>query len=184
MTTYVNGANGCAAKIEKTDGGWMLTVADPSGNARTSAHKSEKAAFKAMLAFEHSWREVPEVPKVSKEASGLCRRDALDAALRFLTRHGYGVDEIDWSCPAGTADIIAEADDVIVLAYVRTGDGPEPFAEIGRGPKRRQLESIAAAYLRDHATGEATVRFDVIDVHRLGGNRMFVRHHLGAYSGV
>lgn len=181
MTTYVNGANGCAAKIEKTDGGWMLTVADPSGNARTSAHKSEKAAFKAMLAFEHSWREVPEMPE---EASGLCRRDALDAALRFLTRHGYGVAEVDWSCPAGTADIIAEADDVIVFAYVRTGDGPEPFAEIGRGLKRRQLESIAAAYLRDRVIGEVTVRFDVIDVHHLGGGRMFVRHHLGAYSGV
>ncbi len=181
MTTYMNGANGCAAKIEKTDGGWMLTVADPVGNARTSAHKSEKAAFKAMLAFEHSWREVPEMPE---EASGPCRRDALDAALRFLTRHGYGVDEIDWCCPAGTADIIAEADDVIVFAYVRTGDGPEPFAEIGRGPKRRQLEGIAAAYLLDHLVGDVTVRFDVIDVHRLAEGRMFIRHHLGAYSGV
>ena len=92
--------------------------------------------------------------------------------------------EVDWSCPAGTADIIAEADDVIVLAYVRTGDGPEPFAEIGRGPKRRQLESIAAAYLRARVIGEVSVRFDVIDVQPRGGGRMFVRHPLGAYSGV
>lgn len=180
MTTYVNGANGCAAKIEKADGNWMLTVADPAGNARTSAHKSEKAAFKAMLAFEHSWREVPEMPE---EASGL-RRRALDAALRYLTRHGYAVAEVDWGCPAGTVDIVAKADDVIVFAYVRTGDGPEPFAEIGRGPKRRQLESIAAAYLRNRVTGDVTVRFDVLDAHYLGGDRVFVRHHLGAYSGV
>lgn len=107
-----------------------------------------------------------------------------EAAARFLLNRGYRILERNWTCFAGEADIIAEAEGVLVFVEVKTRRGTRYGlpSEAVRRAKRERYERIALAYVRDHYFGEAVVRFDVVSLLVLDDDRAFVRHHLGAYS--
>lgn len=106
------------------------------------------------------------------------------AAVRFLTRRGYRILERNWTCFAGEADIIALRDDALAFIEVKTRRSTAKGfpAEAVNPAKREKYERIALAYVRDHFLGEAVVRFDVVSVVALPGERAFIRHHIGAYS--
>lgn len=107
-----------------------------------------------------------------------------EAAARFLERRGYRILERNWTCFAGEADIIAVNDEALIFVEVKTRRGEAcglPSEAVTRA-KRERYERIALAYVTDHFFGEAIVRFDVVSISVLPGERAFVRHHVGAYS--
>lgn len=109
-----------------------------------------------------------------------------EAAVRFLLRRGYLILERNWTCFAGEADIIALREDTLAFIEVKTRRGARKGfpAEAVNAAKREKYERIALAYVQDHFLGEAVVRFDVISIVVLSGDRAFIRHHIGAYSAV
>ncbi len=107
-----------------------------------------------------------------------------EAAARFLRQNGYTILERNWTCFAGEADIIAVDDEALIFVEVKTRRSTDkglPSEAVTRA-KREKYERIALAYIQDHFFGEAVVRFDVIAITVLSGDRAFIRHHLGAYS--
>lgn len=177
MTTYMNIATGCSAQIEKSGEGWALAAVDSDGNVERSVHRSRKAAYRAMLEFEHGWQEVPESRerRARSEFKSLCD----EAAARFLGRRGFRILERDWGCPLGTVDIIAEHGDAVVFVEVRgrAGAADGPFPALRR--ERKGFESIACLYAAERLHHNAEVRYDVVDVTRTRGDQLFVRHHVG-----
>lgn len=107
-----------------------------------------------------------------------------EAAARFLETRGYHILERNWTCFAGEADIIAADEATLVFVEVKTRRGDIcglPSEAVGKA-KREKYEKIALAYVTDHFFGEAVVRFDVVSITVIPGDRAFVRHHVGAYS--
>lgn len=108
---------------------------------------------------------------------------ATEAASRYLGHRGYTVLETAWTCPAGTADIVAKDGDVLVFADVSSRDSAErSFASESCSKEiRAQRENIAIAWLAEHEDAvNETVRFDNLALLVVGSNRAFVRHHINA----
>ena len=91
--------------------------------------------------------------------------------------------ETGWTCPAGTADIVAKDGDTIVFADVSSRDSAERgFPSDSRTKKTRtKRENIAIAWLAEHedAVNEA-VRFDNIALLVIGKDRAMIRHHINS----
>lgn len=110
---------------------------------------------------------------------------ATEAVGRYLGHHGYTVLETGWTCPAGTADIVAEDGDTIVFADVASRSSAERgFPSESRSKKERtRRESIAIAWLAEHEdVVDRPIRFDNIALVVIGGDRAMVRHHIDALS--
>ena len=84
---------------------------------------------------------------------------ATEAASRYLDRRGYTVLETAWTCPAGTADIVAKDGNVLVFADVSSRDSAErDFPSESRSKKiRTQRENIAIAWLAEHEDADRQV---------------------------
>lgn len=110
---------------------------------------------------------------------------ATEAASRYLDRRGYTVLETAWTCPAGTADIVAKDGDVLVFADVSSRNSAERgFPSESRGKKiRTQRENIAIAWLAEHEDAvNETVRFDNLALLVVDSERAFIRHHINAFG--
>ncbi len=106
-----------------------------------------------------------------------------DAAARFLTKRGYHIVERNWKCFAGEADIIAIAGQTLAFIEVKTRRGTRkgfPAEAVGQA-KRERYERIALAYLCDNYLVDVAVRFDVVSIVVLPGERAFIRHHVDAW---
>lgn len=75
---------------------------------------------------------------------------ATEAASRYLNRRGYTALETAWTCPAGTAGIVAKDGDTIVFADMSSRDSAERgFPSESRSKKiRAQRENITIAWAR------------------------------------
>ena len=150
-----------------------------SSGKKTSSRKRQSSK----LSSEESPKGPSREPSQGRRNKELGRRGE-EAAARFLSRNGYRILERNWTCFAGEADIIALNDEALVFVEVKTRRGVDyglPSESVTRA-KREKYERIAMAYIQDHFFGEAVVRFDVVSIVVLSGDRAFVRHHLGAYS--
>lgn len=107
-----------------------------------------------------------------------------EAATELLRRKDYVILERNWSCVFGEADIIALDEGCLVFVEVKTRNSIEyGFPEEAVTPqKRTRYERIASAYLDCYDGPDARVRFDVIGVQGLAGNRAFVRHIVNAFA--
>lgn len=108
---------------------------------------------------------------------------AMKAASRFLEHRGYEVLETGWKCPAGTSDIVADDDGVLVFVDVSARDGADRGfpAESCSQQTRTSREMIALAYLAEHDDGtELPVRFDNVAVVAFSPDRAMIRHHINA----
>lgn len=109
---------------------------------------------------------------------------ARKAASRYLEHRGYGILEMGWESPAGTADIIADEDGALVFVDVRarrdTDEGFPP--EFPTAAERTRREMVALAYLAEHDVAEMAVRFDNIALMVVGESRALLRHHVGCLS--
>ena len=142
-------------------------------------------------------KAIPSVPKGSsrRRKPTSARRSVSDSqtmevgrtakllAAQYLSRRGYEILECDWQCEAGSADIIATDDDVLVFLNVRMSDAETGFPATTIDPSMRDgFERIALAYLSERDTEDMTVRFDVVSIIGLDSERALVRHHINALS--
>lgn len=110
---------------------------------------------------------------------------ATEAASRYLDHRGYTVLETAWTCPAGTADIVAKDGDVLVFAEVNSRDSAErgfPSESCSKKVRARR-ENIAIAWLAEHEDAvNETVRFDNLALLVVDSERAFIRHHINAFG--
>jgi putative endonuclease len=87
-------------------------------------------------------------------------------ARRFLRRQGYRIRALNYSCPYGEIDIIAQDGKTIAFVEVRTlsseRHGP-PFGTV-RYAKRRRATRAARHYLYKYNLADRDWRFDFIGV--------------------
>ena len=122
-------------------------------------------------------------PRKAKKARELERRGK-EAAIQYLMRRGYDVLERDWTCIAGTVDLIVSDGDCLVFVEVKTrSNANEGFLdEKVTAEKREKLERIAAMFLQNHRISDVTVRFDVVSIISYGADRAFVKHWINALA--
>ena len=107
-----------------------------------------------------------------------------EAAARFLSRCGYDIVARNWKCIAGEADIVARDGEAVVFVEVKTRTSCEMGmpSEAVSSAKRDRYERIAALFLRDYDVVDVPVRFDIVAVLSLGGDRALIRHHVNAFG--
>ena len=154
---------------------WALALADPA-LAEPALPAPMEQTPPALATGEE------ELPRGKRNQSLGARGE--EAAAHFLQRNGYFILERNWTCFAGEADIIAVDGRTLAFIEVKTRRGTRKGfpAEAVVAAKREKYEHIALAYVTDHDLGEVVVRFDVVSIVVLPGERAFIRHHLGAYS--
>jgi putative endonuclease len=87
-------------------------------------------------------------------------------AARYLRSRGYRVREMNYTCAAGEADIVAEEGGALVFVEVkarRSADFGAPRQQVGPR-KRRGLSRVAECYCEQHRLSECSVRFDIVEV--------------------
>lgn len=87
-------------------------------------------------------------------------------ALRHLQREGYKIITLNWSCPYGEIDIVAQRQNIIVFVEVRARHSHSTeaaFASID-ARKRQKIEATARSYLHDHHLEDQPWRIDVIAI--------------------
>lgn len=105
-------------------------------------------------------------------------------ATEFLQLHGYTILDRNWKCAYGEVDIVAEEDGFIVFVEVKTRNNiTSGFPSESITPKKRaKYENIALAYLASHSCQNAQIRFDVISIVVLHGEKALLRHHINAFG--
>ena len=87
-------------------------------------------------------------------------------ARRFLRRRGYRMRALNYSCPYGEIDIIAQDGKTIAFVEVRTlssGEYGPPFGTV-RYAKRRRATRAARHYLYKYNLTDRDWRFDFVGV--------------------
>jgi putative endonuclease len=107
-----------------------------------------------------------------------------DAAAAYLQRIGMEIEERNWRCPVGEIDIVAMDGRCLVLVEVKTrrserAGTPE---EAVSPTKQRKLVRLAEAYVQKAAAQPDGVRFDVVALRVLPGERALLRHYRGAFE--
>lgn len=107
-----------------------------------------------------------------------------EAAARYLERKGFEILERNWTCVYGEADIIAQSEDALVFVEVKTRSNTDkglPEEAVDK-KKRKRYEMIAASFLETYDIVDIAVRFDVVAILVVGGERALLRHHISAFS--
>lgn len=101
-------------------------------------------------------------------------------ALRHLVGRGYTILTTNYRKRYGEIDIIAHDGTALVFVEVkcRSNLGFGSGLEAVDFRKQQRICRVAAEYLQSHRHSEATVRFDVIAVHRQPGRQTAVIEHV------
>ena len=92
-----------------------------------------------------------------------------DAACRYLEQQGYTVLRRNYTVRYGEIDIIAQKDDAVVFAEVKTRSSDRFARACEAVSPQKQRRLIAAAQLWLAETGyDGNARFDVIEVYPNG----------------
>ena len=89
-----------------------------------------------------------------------------DLAAAFYEKHGFSVTKRNYCAHCGEIDLIAENDDTLVFAEVktRTPSSHGTAREAVDIPKQQKIVRTAQCYLQEHET-QKQPRFDVIEVY-------------------
>ena len=109
------------------------------------------------------------------------------AGVAYLKRRDYQVLETDWTCKAGSFDIVAKDDDTLVFVEVQSiTDAQEfdkEFTSEEKQERRTYAERVSIQYLIAHTDiTDAPIRFDVMQVLNLDGDRCMIKHHVNAFG--
>lgn len=111
-----------------------------------------------------------------------CEQFGQDIARRFLVGEGYQILEKNWSCNAGSIDMIAGNDEALVfvtiLATTEPGSGLPEYQITDEDRKRN--EAIALAFVFENNLVSGKVRFDYLTICGDGKSRAFLKHHVNA----
>jgi len=101
----------------------------------------------------------------TKETSDLGRRGE-KIARKFLRRQGYRIRALNYSCPYGEIDIIAQDGKTIAFVEVRTLSSEKygPPFETVRYHKRRRATRVARHYLHRFRLADRDWRFDFVGI--------------------
>lgn len=108
-----------------------------------------------------------------------------EIARQFLERKGYCVLERNLDVGDESIDfVLRDEDGDLVFLEVLGGDDDRPYLPNERSarPTREAFERAAARYLESHQPGNCRVRFDLISLLLIGGDRALLKHHMDAYS--
>lgn len=108
-------------------------------------------------------------------------RKGEDLAVAELERKGYTILATNWVSGRNELDIVAQQDDIIVFAEVKTrstGIFGEPFFAVTREKQKRTI-AAANAYMEKHDV-MLEARFDIISI-VVQGDRQRVDHLEDAY---
>lgn len=100
-----------------------------------------------------------------------------EQAARFLHRRGWTVLARNYRFGRREVDLVVRRGDVVAFVEVKTrsGEGFGHPAEAITRLKRREVEAVAADFLRRHRPGAAVVRFDAVSVVAWGRAPGFAR---------
>lgn len=90
-----------------------------------------------------------------------------EVAERFLKQKGYKIIARNFSCRQGELDIIAENNEYLVFAEVKTRSNflyGKPVEAVGNN-KREHMYKVAKYYLHIRGWENRFIRFDVIEVY-------------------
>ena len=101
------------------------------------------------------------------------RERTMRAAKALICRKGYAVAAESWECPAGTVDLVAACEGELVFVDVAARLWPdEGMPEEPLGARfRSRMERVAGCFLAQYDGPCAHVRFDVVGVLVLPGDR-------------
>jgi putative endonuclease len=107
-----------------------------------------------------------------------------DAAAAYLERIGMSLEARNWRCPMGEIDVVARDGEVLVLCEVKTrrSERAGSAEEAVSATKQRKLVRLAEAYLASGGPAPVSVRFDVVAIRVLSGERALLRHYRGAFE--
>ncbi len=134
-------------------------------------------------------------PKVDTRARRRLGSGGERLAASWLAARGYRILGLNWRCPYGELDVIAEQDGgqngrqdgelVFVEVKTRRGEAMGLPEEAITLSKRRRLIAAAQAYLEAADAPQRTYRIDVIAVQLTpGGKLLEVRHYERAVGGL
>ncbi|MEV0245972.1 YraN family protein [Nocardia sp. NPDC050712] len=106
-----------------------------------------------------------------------------ELAARYLRSAGWQIIGRNWRCRYGELDLIARASGITAFIEVKTrrGLGFGTPAESVTYQKRRRIRTLALLWLNEHDSPCRTVRFDVISVLLLPGQRPVIDHLESAF---
>ncbi|OGP87263.1 MAG: YraN family protein [Deltaproteobacteria bacterium RBG_19FT_COMBO_43_11] len=87
-------------------------------------------------------------------------------AAAFLKKNGYRISDINFRCPLGEVDIVAQENKEIVFIEVKTRKSnrlgyPEQAVGIR---KQRKMSQLALWYLQKRKIADVAARFDVVAI--------------------
>jgi putative endonuclease len=106
------------------------------------------------------------------------------AAAEFLRARRLLVREVNFRCPSGEIDIIAEDGEVVVFVEVKTRSS-ENFGlpeEAVHYHKQKKIIQAALYYLQKHGLHDRDCRFDVISIMVKGNHIEKIDHIIDAFS--
>ena len=104
-------------------------------------------------------------------------------AVDLLTTEGWAIRERNWRLGHLEIDIIAQKDDMLVFAEVKTRSEQEadPLESVGRR-KMSHMATSASAYMSRHGLDRMNVRFDIFAVSGTPGDGYTVEHVADAFE--
>ncbi|MFB6258185.1 MAG: YraN family protein [Flavobacteriales bacterium] len=92
-------------------------------------------------------------------------KEGEEAAVRYLKDHGYSIRERNWTFGQREVDIIAEKEDLLIIAEVKTQKNRRFGSPQFRVNKNKQENLVQAANGYVHRKGlDRDVRFDILAV--------------------
>lgn len=87
-------------------------------------------------------------------------------AADLYRKLGFTIVDRNWHCTAGELDLVVASGDLLVFCEVKTRrcDFFGSPAEAVGYQKQARLRRLAAAWMAEHRSGHANVRFDVVSV--------------------
>jgi putative endonuclease len=108
----------------------------------------------------------------------------LNAVLAYLKDNELDIIDEDYTCAAGTVDLIFRDNSELVFATVNSSQGLELPEDSLTKTDREQMEIAAASYLAGHDLPSTRVRFDILGIALVGEGKAWLRHHRDAFSDI
>ena len=120
---------------------------------------------------------VVEQMSAAKELS----EQGVKSAKAYLKHRGYQILDTNWTCSAGTVDLVVKQDDMLVFVEIVVSDSGFP-KECNSEKKRERFENIAIAYIQTKDDiCDVRVRFDVLAISVISNDKAMIRHHVNAF---
>lgn len=106
-----------------------------------------------------------------------------DVVARYLARRGWRILARNYRFGRREVDIVAQRDGVVAFVEVKTRAGDGYGGPLGAltWRKRREIEAVAADFLRRRRPGDVGVRFDAVAVTATGPRTARVEHVADAW---